>query len=160
MLHDYEQLKLKPNVSFVANTADSEPYFLAADSFVLTSRDDPFPCVIHEAMACAVPIVAFAGAGGASEALVDSCGILVPYLSVEAMAEAVTFILQYPDNFLAMGKKAEERVRSVYTFSNYAERIFEICEERSTGASGFSTARPTQPSSRIHECTEASRAAE
>ena len=45
----------------VSNPAD---YLAAADVFILTSREDPYPLICLEAAAVAKPIVCFAGAGG------------------------------------------------------------------------------------------------
>jgi glycosyltransferase involved in cell wall biosynthesis len=39
-------------------------YFAAADVFALTSREDPYPTVVLEALACGVPVVAFEESGG------------------------------------------------------------------------------------------------
>jgi glycosyltransferase involved in cell wall biosynthesis len=133
--HDLAVLDLHSTVSLVPAETNPEPYFLAADVYVLTSRDDPFPCVVHEAMACALPIVVFNGAGGASEALADGCGIVVTYLDVESMARSVSAILEHPAEFVAMGEKAERRVRSAYSFSDYARRILDVCNEVRAGAS-------------------------
>ena len=125
---DIALLKLGSTVSLLDEVTDPEPYFLAADAFALTSRDDPFPCVIHEAMACALPIVVFDGAGGAKEAIADGCGIVVPYLDIEAMGLALTAIVENPAQYAVMGQRARSRVHSVYRFSVYAERIKAICD--------------------------------
>jgi glycosyltransferase involved in cell wall biosynthesis len=144
---DVTLLDLRSTVSLLDEVTDSEPYFLAADAFALTSRDDPFPCVIHEAMACALPIVAFDGAGGAKEAISDGCGIVVPYLDTEAMARSLTSVVENPLQYARMGHRAQLRVRSHYRFSEYAERIREICEvvvDRVTATEQLSTRRPSQ----------------
>jgi glycosyltransferase involved in cell wall biosynthesis len=125
---DISLLNLRSTVSLLDEVTDPEPYFLAADAFALTSRDDPFPCVIHEAMACALPIVVFDGSGGAKEAISGGCGIVVPYLDIEAMGRSLTSIVENPLQYAPMGQSAQLRVRSVYRFSDYAERIREICE--------------------------------
>jgi glycosyltransferase involved in cell wall biosynthesis len=133
--HDVTLLDLGSRVSFVTETAYPERYFLAADVFALTSRNDPFPCVVHEAMACALPIVIFSGSGGASEAVADGCGIAVPYLDIAAMARCVSSIIERPSDFSAMGEKAEQRVRSVYRFAEYARRILDVRNELEASAS-------------------------
>lgn len=125
---DVASLGLISSFSLVDEVANPEPYFLAADVFVLTSRDDPFPCVVHEAMACALPVVTFDGSGGAPEALADECGIVVPYLDVEAMADSVTSIASTPWRYSAMGLRAQARVRTTYRFADYAERLLQVCE--------------------------------
>jgi glycosyltransferase involved in cell wall biosynthesis len=96
---------------------------MAADIFVLLSRDDPFPCVVHEAMAASLPIVAFDRAGGTPEALTEDCGLVVPYLDVQAMAERVCELLRSPGRIEEIGKKAEDRVRKLYRFETFADRI-------------------------------------
>jgi glycosyltransferase involved in cell wall biosynthesis len=45
-------------------TRDIAAYFAAADVFALPSREDPYPTVVLEALACGVPCVAFEDAGG------------------------------------------------------------------------------------------------
>jgi glycosyltransferase involved in cell wall biosynthesis len=126
---DIDILNLSSRVTLLDEVTDPEPYFLAADAFAMTSRDDPFPCVVQEAMACALPVVAFEGSGGAKEALADGCGVVVPYLDIDAMARALTSVVDKPWEYAEMGQRAESRVHSLYVFAKYAERIWEICED-------------------------------
>ncbi len=44
-------------------------YFSAADVLALTSREDPLPTVVMEALACGMPCVAFDESGGMPELL-------------------------------------------------------------------------------------------
>lgn len=44
----------------------------AADAFALTSREDPYPSVALEALACGLPVVAFAGTGGVPALLAET----------------------------------------------------------------------------------------
>jgi glycosyltransferase involved in cell wall biosynthesis len=127
--HDTMLLDLGSTLSLIEETPEAERYFLAADAFALTSRDDPFPCVVHEAMACGVPVVGFDRAGGAGEALADGCGIIVPYLDLDAMTHQLCAVLERPADFVEMLRRAERRVRSIYRFSNYARQILAICAE-------------------------------
>jgi glycosyltransferase involved in cell wall biosynthesis len=131
--HDIALLDLDADVRLLDETADPGRYFQAADVYALTSRDDPFPCVVHEAMACALPVVAFDRAGGAPEALAEGCGIVVPYLDLDAMAKQVCAVIRRPAAFAAMTHMAERRVRSVYRFADYARRILAICDELDVG---------------------------
>lgn len=52
------------NIHFVGAQQDVDRWMSAADVFFLTSREDPFPSVIMEAMQVGLPIVAFLGNGG------------------------------------------------------------------------------------------------
>jgi len=62
---DLQNSPAKGYVHFIGERENVEPYFMGADTFLLTSRVDPFPCVIHEAMATSLPVIAFADSGGA-----------------------------------------------------------------------------------------------
>lgn len=61
---DLEKTSARNFVHFIGERADVEPYFAGADTFLMTSRVDPFPCVIHEAMAAGLPIITFDNNGG------------------------------------------------------------------------------------------------
>jgi glycosyltransferase involved in cell wall biosynthesis len=54
------------HIPFTAKVAD---YFSAADLLALTSREDPLPTVVMEALACGMPCVAFDESGGIPELL-------------------------------------------------------------------------------------------
>ena len=82
--YHYVQIDLKHtqtvgNVHFIGEREYVEPYFVGADMFLLSSRVDPFPCVVHEAMASRLPVMTFDSSGGASQALEDGGGFLLPY---------------------------------------------------------------------------------
>jgi O-antigen biosynthesis protein len=95
-LHDLHAAGLTEEVRFVAEQSDVEPYFAAADVFLLTSREDPYPRVVLEAMAHGVPVVAFEGSGGCAEAMSGGAGVLVPYLDVLQMAREVVRLAEAP----------------------------------------------------------------
>jgi glycosyltransferase involved in cell wall biosynthesis len=106
-----------------------EDYFLAADVFALTSREDPFPCVVHEAMAAGLPVITFEGNGGAAEALEGDCGRIVPYLDVGAMADAVLDLLADPAAAAELAERARQKVRSAYDFHAYYLRLRKLMRE-------------------------------
>jgi glycosyltransferase involved in cell wall biosynthesis len=108
----------------------AETYFHACDAFIMTSRMDPFPCVIHEAMACAKPIIAFADSGGAPEALRDGAGIVVDYGDIVAMTEQILRLRREPERAEAFGAKGREVVRTRYVFSDYVDRMLSLAKER------------------------------
>lgn len=86
---EIDQSKLHHMVQFVGPRPDVERYFVAGDIFVLPSRSDPFPCVVHEAMAAGLPIVDFEGGGGAPELHGREAGITIPLGDVVAMVDAI-----------------------------------------------------------------------
>lgn len=69
--------------------------YSSADVFVNPTREDNYPTVNLEAIACGTPVVTFR-TGGSPEAPDESCGIVVPKDDTEAMWEAVNRICADP----------------------------------------------------------------
>ncbi|QWF15859.1 glycoside hydrolase family 99-like domain-containing protein [Lysobacter capsici] len=88
---DLESEALSGRFHVLPFTDDVAPYLNGADLMVMTSREDPFPSIVLEALACGLPVVAFDGGGGYAEAIArHACnGDLVPMANTEAMASAV-----------------------------------------------------------------------
>lgn len=78
------------NLILARHTDDVGAYYAAADIFLLTSREDPFPSVVMEAMHSGAPVVAFAGCGGFEELLADGrFGRLVDLADIPATLNAI-----------------------------------------------------------------------
>lgn len=124
--HDRRQMGLEGRVHLLETRANPEPFALAADVFLMTSRDDSFPFVVQESMACGVPVIAFRDAGGAVEAIAEGTGLTVPYLAIDAMADAVIRLLDDPKGRERMGRLAREHARRTFRFDRYAERVLDL----------------------------------
>lgn len=109
----------------VPNPAD---YFAAADAFVLTSREDPYPLVCLEAAAVGKPIVCFERSGGMPEFVESDCGFIVPYLDLTAMAERTMFLLDSAEVRLRMGTAGLRKVAERHDISRTGPRVMEILE--------------------------------
>jgi glycosyltransferase involved in cell wall biosynthesis len=115
-------------VHFVGPRPDTESYYLSGDVFALTSRIDPMPCVVHEAMACGLPVVAFEGKSGAPEAFRQS-GVTVPFDAGE-MADAVLSLLRDDARREVLGREARSIVETDYRFSDYFDDLRKLISER------------------------------
>jgi glycosyltransferase involved in cell wall biosynthesis len=117
---------------------DMAALYSAADVFCLTSREDPFPTVVLEALGAGVPVVAFQGAGGISELLHNadllpdaaagpSCGagVAVLYGDVDAMAEALGRMLAEP---IQPGERLARQalIREHFDFTTYAANLLRL----------------------------------
>ena len=71
-----------------------------SDFFVLPSEWENLPCVLIEAMACGLPIVA-TKVGGIPEIINEKVGILVPPKDVEALAGAIDYMLDHYRDYSA-----------------------------------------------------------
>lgn len=115
---------LDHKVHFVAAKKDVTPYFAASDVFLLSSRADPYPCVVHEAMACGLPVVTFAESGGAAESVGDTGAVLQGFDLAE-MTGGLLELLR--DDGLRKDKSrlAKERADAVFDFDRYTEILAE-----------------------------------
>lgn len=107
------------HVRFIGGREDVEPYFMAADAFLMTSRVDPFPCVVQEAMAAGLPVVAFTEGGGTIEMIGDEAGYCVPLGDTVAMADRLTVL--FSDHALrgALGDRGRRIVRERWNPHDY-----------------------------------------
>lgn len=112
-------------VRFLGSFADDLSMVLAcsaADLFVAPSEQDNLPNTVMEAMACAVPVVAFDVGGLTDLVSHDRTGLLVEARSAERLAEAMTALCRDPDRRLAMGAAGRVKAEQEYELSVIAQR--------------------------------------
>ena len=131
--YHYVQLDLQNSpahgyVHFIGEREDVEPYFMGSDAFLLTSRVDPFPCVIHEAMASSLPVITFSDSGGAPEAVGNGSGFVVPYGDHNHAGNVIRMLASQPEIASGMREKSFERVHTRYRFEDYADKLIDVCE--------------------------------
>lgn len=121
--HDIAAAGLQEKILFTGQMDSAVDYYLAADVFLLTSREDPFPLVNLEAMARGLPVVAFEGAGGASEALTDGAGVVVPYLDTAEMTRALVRLVEAPRYRAEVGEKARARAHEKFRWERFSDEL-------------------------------------
>lgn len=89
---DEDTHKLLPeNIISVYRTEDQHrlaKIYSAADVFVNPTREDTFPTVNLEALACGTPVITF-NTGGSGESIDESCGRVVPCGDIDSLEKAV-----------------------------------------------------------------------
>jgi glycosyltransferase involved in cell wall biosynthesis len=102
-------LQLEGAVHLLGERQDVPRLMAALDLVVSSSREEGFPNVVGEAMACALPCVATAVSD--LPAIVDGTGLVVPPESPSAMAAAIAELLALePAKREALGVAARQRV--------------------------------------------------
>lgn len=110
-----------PGVDFAGPTENPYPTIAGLDVFTLTSRDDPFPLVVVEAMMLGVPVVAF-DVGSVREQVGDG-GVIVPAGDVGAFTSALKRLLTDDAARAAAGARARARAERLHSTSAFAARL-------------------------------------
>ena len=124
--HDIAALPCRDRIHLVQSRSDVHPWFEAADLYVLSSREDPYPIVCVQAMASGLPVVAFDGSGGAPEALSEGGGQAVPFLDTAAMADAVVALIRDGSARQAMGEAGQDRATKACTSRHHFEGVLDV----------------------------------
>lgn len=125
---DVDKSPARDYVHFIGERDNVEPYFVGADTFLMSSRVDPFPCVIHEAMASSLPVITFANSGGAPEAIENGAGFIVPYADYEQAANVIALLANQPEVAAGVREKSKERVFARYRFEDYGDKLIDLSE--------------------------------
>lgn len=97
--------------------------------FCCPSVYEPFGLINLEAMACETPVVATA-VGGIVEVVDDGkTGLLVPPSQPDALAAALTRVLENPELGRRMGKAGRARVEALFSWASVAERTEQVYAE-------------------------------
>jgi glycosyltransferase involved in cell wall biosynthesis len=111
---------------FPGRDPDTDLWYAGSDVYALTSREDPFPTTIMEAMDAGLPVVAFAGAGG-FEALLRRAGMpLAPGFEVEAFADRCAALLDPRGNRAQLAAAARALVEAEYDFGAYVGDLLQL----------------------------------
>lgn len=138
---------LQDRVRLMPGTSQIEQVFMGGDLFLLTARADPFPCVIHEAMACALPVVAFRNGGGAPELIGDDCGAIVEMNDLAQAKRTIQSYIDDPNLSIKQGQKAKQKIAENWDYLAYQRDIYAMIKEcvRTTPDGGWPKADPPQP---------------
>jgi polysaccharide biosynthesis protein PelF len=117
------ELKLENNVTFAGSTKEPWKAYSNADIVAIPSISEGFPFAALEAMLCGSAIVA-SDVGGVSEAIAD-CGLLVPAKAPQAMADALTFLLNDPAAREKLGRNAKARALDHFTEQQFLDAYAE-----------------------------------
>lgn len=117
-------------IKFCGFRNDCERLYCLFDIFVLPSiNPDPLPTVVLEAMACGCPVVGYAH-GGICEMVEDrQTGLLASKQDVNDMAQKVLFLVNHPEQRIAMGMEGQKRQKQFFSLEAYINHFQKIYED-------------------------------
>ena len=128
--------RLEAVVKDVGPLPDMEPVYARMDVLLLTSRRDPFPRVVMEAMCHGLPVVA-TRVDGIPEMVADGVtGFLVASEDAAGFAQATKKLLDDPELRRRMGAAGRERARSLFSPETYVRAMGRVYEELGWRAKG------------------------
>ena len=119
-LIDSLNLKTKIDCKGEVSYATVAGYMQQSSSLVMFSRHENFPCVVIEALCCGLPVVA-SSAGGVSEAVNDSNGLLIPSENKDALVSALQKMMDNYANYNREKIAGDARVK--YHFAVAGEQF-------------------------------------
>ncbi|NEP01923.1 MAG: glycosyltransferase family 4 protein [Symploca sp. SIO2E9] len=117
------RLGIAERVVFAGTLEKPTTAYHSMDVFCLTSHCEPFGLVVAEAMACQVPVVGFACAGGVNELLSPETGCVILNRDLEAMAKAVIEAVKYPECWHQRQTNAESLLKQNHNWEKNASSL-------------------------------------
>ena len=104
---------------------DKQDLLAATDIFALPSRVDAFGIVYLEAWAYGKPVIG-ARAGGVPDVIDDEQdGLLIDFGNVPQLTQALTRLLEHPEQAQSLGARGRDKVRRLYTWN----RIYDLTRD-------------------------------
>lgn len=102
-----EKLNISSSVTFFGELSPEEvsAYFNVSRCLVLYSKYENFPCVIPEAWACGIPVIA-SDVGGIKEWLTSEQGVLVDPNNEGDLADAMIYFLENTEKYVSAALRA------------------------------------------------------
>jgi glycosyltransferase involved in cell wall biosynthesis len=89
------------------------------------SIEDGLAMVAPQAMACGLPVICTPNTGAADLVRDAIDGFVVPIRDIRALKDRLSHLYSHPQEALAMGASARQRILDGYTWDHYGIRLFE-----------------------------------
>jgi glycosyltransferase involved in cell wall biosynthesis len=127
---EMEALAATGHFVHVPFTEQVRDYFSAADVLALTSREDPLPTVVMEALACGVPCVAFDESGGIPELLRrEKAGRVARAGDVEDFLAELMSLLDH-EKLAALRPRLSAMAAQRFDFAAYVDNLLRLAAPR------------------------------
>lgn len=117
------KMKLKDKVIILGGIINPLDYIAQLDILLLLSREESYGLVAQEAAAMEKPIVGFHGATGVEEWIEKGAGIMVPFMDLGQMADAVNMLLSDEEKRSELGRRAKSIVKEMYEIDSKMESV-------------------------------------
>lgn len=113
-------------VHFLGFQADTGIFYKAASAYALTSREDPYPSTVLEALACGAPAFVVAGTTGMQELAGNPAIRLLSDSEPATFAAALTSLLCDEDGWTAAAESGIRLIQQDYGFTSFAGDLLRL----------------------------------
>lgn len=104
-------------------------FYQSCDIFLMPSLAETFGMMAIEAMAAGCIVICFKETVLEEITNAPDCGIAVEYLSSDAIANAIVYLLEHPKDIVCRSEKGREYIKRKYSFDTYVNRHIELYQE-------------------------------
>lgn len=94
--YEQEKFGLTDKSIFIGSRQNMKEWFNSIDIFLLTSREDPFPLVVLEAIAAGIPVLCFEGIGDIEKIIETIPENVIPYNRIDLFVDRVMYYKTNP----------------------------------------------------------------
>lgn len=124
VMYDARKTGIENKVLFLDSKPNPLNFINLFDTFILLSREDPFPLIVLEAAYLKKPIIAFENSGGIPELTAQGAGFTAPYLNIDAVADLIYKLSINKALAFETGKKAQELILASHTSDAVSPGIY------------------------------------
>jgi glycosyltransferase involved in cell wall biosynthesis len=125
-MHEIAESGLQEQIRLLGPRDDVARFYAASQVFYLSSREDPFPSVVLEAMAMGLTVVGHAGCGGCDD-LIERHGLLVQSRDPRQAATIIANALaQKPATLKKRTDAQRAEITENYDFESYAFELIKL----------------------------------
>lgn len=125
---------------------DGYRYMLAGDAFALTSREDPFPSVVMEAMDLGLPVFGFDECGGFRDIVNEQSGGLIDYPDLDQFKSKIKNILENKSTVEKIRKHNLKYAKDNFGYDKYMEKLLSLLSGRKPYMQLINTDKIEKPS--------------
>ena len=116
------------NIHLLGKRNDAVSILKSSDIYCQTSLSEGFGRAISEAMSVGKPVI-MTNAGGCTELIDDSSGIVVPLKDCKAIGESISKLANNNSLRTEMGENAKKRIESVYHIDETVKDTFQVYKQ-------------------------------
>ncbi len=134
--------RAKSRIHLPGFSTQTHDYYLAANVYALSSREDPFPSTALEALNAGTPVIMIKDTGGIEDLTPHDCVIAIENDEDASFTHAIEPLLGNPKHLQELGNKGPALIGEKFGFCSYVGDLLDVLESDEAKAPGVSVVVP------------------